>query len=79
MAQPDQKLVTPVSLVIDAILVAAFFTLMFTVVRSHVPSNEPKMVALWGALAAGCLSGVFWLALQMLRVVFRAHRDRGRS
>jgi hypothetical protein len=79
MAQPDQKLVTPLSLVFDAVAVAAFFALLFTLVRSHVPSNDPKMVTLWAALATSCLSGVFWLALQMLRVVFRAQRAARRS
>jgi hypothetical protein len=74
MAQSEAKLVTPVSLIVDLILVAAFFAYMFTVLRSHVPSNDPKMIALWSAIAASCLSGVFWLALQMFRVVFRAQR-----
>jgi hypothetical protein len=40
-----------------------------------VPSNDPAMVKLWGGLAAGCMSGVFWLALQMLKTVFGFQRD----
>ena len=71
MAQ-SEKLVTPVSLVVDAILVIAFFVYLFTLVRSHVPSHDPKMVYLWGGLASACLTGVFWLALQMFRMVLRA-------
>ena len=74
MAQTQEKLVTPVSLIVDAILVVAFFAYMFTVVREHVPSNDPKMINLWGALATSCMTGVFWLALQMVRVVFRFQR-----
>jgi len=66
------KLVTPVSLVVDAILVIGFFIFLFGLVKSHVPSNDPKMVALWAGLTAACMSGVFWLAVQMFRVVLSA-------
>jgi hypothetical protein len=74
MAQSEEKHVTPVSLVVDLVLVVAFFAYIFSVVKSHVTSTDPKMIILWGALTASCLTGVFWLALQMFRVVFRAHR-----
>ena len=68
------KLTTPVSLVIDAILVAGFFGFLFSLLKSHVPSNDPKMVFFWAFLTAGCMSGVFWLAIQMFRVVLTAQR-----
>lgn len=73
-AQPEktEKLVTPVSLVVDAILVIAFFLYIFTLLRSHVPSNDATMVYIWGGLASACMAGVFWLAVQMFRVVLRA-------
>jgi hypothetical protein len=74
MAQSDQKLVTPASLVVDAILVGAFFVFMFTVLRKHVPSNRMVDIAIWAGLTSACMSGVFWLAVQMFRVVFRAQR-----
>lgn len=71
MAQPAEKLVTPVSLIVDAILCIAFFAFMFSLLRIHVPSNDPSMVALWAGLATACMTGVFWLAVQMFRVVLR--------
>lgn len=71
MAQ-SEKLVTPVSLVVDVIVVGAFFIFMYGLLKSHVPSNDPKMVLLWGGLASACMTGVFWLAVQMFRVVLRA-------
>ncbi|RRJ97482.1 hypothetical protein Ga0100231_002820 [Opitutaceae bacterium TAV4] len=74
MSQSGEKLATPVSLVIDGILVVGFFAFMFSILRSHVPSTDPAMIALWAGLAAGCMSGVFWLAIQMFRVVLRAQR-----
>lgn len=77
MAQPPptEKLVTPVSLIVDAILCLAFFAYMFTLLRSHVPSNEASMIALWAGLGSACMTGVFWLAVQMFRVVFRFQRQ----
>lgn len=79
MAQSEKKsAVTPVSLIVDAILVGGFFVLMFTLFKIHVPSNDPKMVVLWAGLAAACISGVFWLAIQMFRVVYRAQKAAGK-
>jgi hypothetical protein len=71
MAQ-SEKLVTPVSLVVDVIVVGGFFIFIYGLLKSHVPSNDPKMIALWAALASSCMTGVFWLAVQMFRVVLRA-------
>jgi hypothetical protein len=75
MADSRTKLVTPLSLAIDGVLLIAFFIYMYSVVSTHVPSNDLKMIRLWGALTAACLTGVFWLALQMFRMVFRAQRE----
>jgi hypothetical protein len=77
MAQPE-KLVTPVSLIVDAILVGGFFIFMLTLLKSHVPSNDPKMIWLWAGLASSCMTGVFWLAVQMFRVVLRAQMAANR-
>ena len=74
MAQSAEKQTTPVSLVIDAVLVIAFFAFMSGILRPHVPSNDPKMITLWAALAASCISGVFWLCIQMFRVVLKGQR-----
>ena len=84
MSQPDDqqpmtKFTTPTSLVVDLVLVVGFFIYMFTVLRTHVPSTDPKMMLLWGALGSSCLTGVFWLALQMFRVVYRFYRDEQRN
>jgi hypothetical protein len=74
MEQPTEKFTSPLSLVVDFVLMAAFFGYMVYVLRSHVPSTNPSMILLWACLAASCMTGVFWLALQMFRVVFRAYR-----
>jgi hypothetical protein len=75
MAQPETKLVTPLSLVVDFVVVGGFFLYMFTVLRTHVQSTDPKMILLWGGLGSACLTGVFWLAVQMFRVVLRFQRE----
>jgi hypothetical protein len=69
--QPEQKLTSPASLAVDAVLVVAFFFYMYSVLSTHVPSHEKKYIILWGALSASLMSALFWLALQMFRVVFR--------
>ena len=79
MGQPEQKFTSPVSLIVDAILVIGFFVFMFGVLQKHVPSNDPNMIMLWAGLTAACMSGVFWLAVQMFRVVLRAQREANRA
>ena len=76
MAQPEEKLTSPASLVVDAVVVIAFFLFIYRVVSSHVPSNDPKMIMLWGGACAACMTGVFWLVVQMFRMVLRAQRRR---
>ena len=74
MAQPEMKLTSPVSLAVDAVLVIGFFAFIYSLVSPHVPSNDKSMIMLWGGLGAACMTGVFWLCVQMFRVVLRAQR-----
>ncbi|KXU34083.1 hypothetical protein AXK11_09095 [Cephaloticoccus primus] len=75
----SKKTVSPLGVVIDLAFVAGFFLIIFNVVQSHVPSNDPAMVLLWSVLTAACLSGTFWIAIQMFRVVLRAQLQRNRG
>jgi hypothetical protein len=79
MSQPEEKLTSPASLAVDAVLCVAFYIYMYTVLSTHVPSTDAKWVLIWGLLSAACMTGVFWLALQMFRVVFRAQRKAKRN
>jgi len=74
-----KKLVTPLSLLVDAILCIAFFAYEYTVMAAHVPSYDKSDITIWASLSALCLTGVFWLALQMFRVVFRFQRENPRK
>ena len=75
MATPEKKPFSYFILVIDLALTALAFSIFYWLVNSHVPSNDPKMIMLWGSLASACMSGVFWLALQMLKTVYTFQRD----
>ena len=75
MSSSEKKPFNVVSLVIDLVLTGVAFVIFYSLVHSHVPSNDPKMVMLWGGLTAGCMSGVFWLALNMFKVVLKFQRD----
>jgi uncharacterized membrane-anchored protein len=75
MSSPEKKPFSIVSLVIDLVLTGIAFVIFYWLVNSHVQSNDPKMIMLWGGLTAGCLSGVFWLAWQMVKVVFKFQRE----
>ncbi|MBL9186980.1 MAG: hypothetical protein JNK23_05845 [Opitutaceae bacterium] len=74
MSQPETKFTSPLSLLVDTVLVVLFFIGIYALVSPHVPSNDTKMIMLWGGLCAACMSGVFWLCIQMFRVVLRAQR-----
>ena len=74
MDQPETKHTTPGSLALDAVLSLAVFTFFLLIFRSHVPATNPKWIYIWAAYGASCMTGVFWLALQMFRVVVRFQR-----
>ncbi len=75
MEQTPRKLTTPASLAVDAVLVIAFFVVMYSFVSTHVPTTDPKMKLLWGGLCSACVTAVFWLCVQMFRLVLRAQRQ----
>jgi hypothetical protein len=66
------------ALALDALLTLAVFVFFTWILRSHVPSNDPFFIWLWAAITASCLAALFWLALQMFRVVLRAQLEAKR-
>jgi hypothetical protein len=79
MEKQEARLTSPASLAVDAVLVIVFFIYMYTVVSTHVPSKSHRMILFWGALCSGCLTLVFWLALQMFRIVIRGQREQAKG
>lgn len=78
MATSEKKKTSPVQIVIDLVLCAVFFAFFFKVLQPHVPSDEPGFVRFYAASGAGCMTGVFWMAMNMVRVVFRFQRASNR-
>lgn len=70
---------SPVSIAIDLALCLGFGVFMYTIVSPHVPSRDPNMIHLWGGLAAACMTGVFWLCIQMFRAVARGQAEARRN
>jgi hypothetical protein len=74
IAPSEQKHVTPVTIAVDLVLVGIFFFFMFGWVKPHVPSNDPMWINLWGVYTALSVTGVFWMAIQMFRIVLAGER-----
>jgi hypothetical protein len=72
MESPEKVPVSRAALALDAVLTAVVFAFFTWVLSSHVPSNDPFYIWLWGSISASCLAALFWLALQMFRVVLKA-------
>jgi hypothetical protein len=79
MEKRESKLTSPASLAVDAVLVVVFFIYMYSVVSTHVPSKDHRMILLWGAFCSVCLTTVFWLTLQMFRVIVRLQREQSKN
>ncbi|WP_438481599.1 hypothetical protein [Oleiharenicola lentus] len=75
MATSAKKPFSLVTLILDLALTAIAFVIFYWLVNSHVPSEDPKMIMLFGGLTAGCMAGVFWLAWQMVKTVYRFQRE----
>ncbi|MBK8476601.1 MAG: hypothetical protein IPL39_09800 [Opitutaceae bacterium] len=79
MAEPSARNVSPQHILIDGVLVAAAFALFFRLATTHVPSDDPMQIRLWSAYCAACMSGVFWIAWQMLKAVYRHQREAAKA
>ncbi len=71
MSSSEKKPFNVVALVLDLVLTGIAFAIFYWLVHSHVPSSDRTMIKLWGGLTAACMSGVFWIALNMFKVVLK--------
>jgi len=74
MSPTPPRQVSPKNVAIDAVLCLVAFVIFYEVVKIHVPSNDRLMVGFWASLTAACMTGVFWIAWQMLKAVYRHQR-----
>ena len=75
MSSSEKKPFNVVALVLDLVLTGIAFAIFYWLDNSHVPSSDRTMIKLWGGLTAGCMAGVFWIAWNMLKVVFKFQRE----
>ena len=61
--------------VIDLLLVLIVFIGMTFVMRPHVPSENPGTILAVAMFTSSCFTAVFWLALQMFKVVLAHQRE----
>jgi predicted branched-subunit amino acid permease len=62
------------AIAVDFVLCALFFALIFYFVRSHVMSENTTMILIFSTYTTLCVTGVFWMAIQMLRVVAKGEK-----
>ena len=79
MAELPARKVSLKNVIIDGVLTAGAFLFFYEIAKIHVPSNDPVQVGLWSAFTATCMSGVFWLAWQMFKSVYRHQRENARN
>lgn len=75
----SHKLVTRNGVVIDLILTAIIFSFLSWILRPYVPAQTEVYTNVFAVFTASCLSGLFWLVLQMFRVVYTDMQIRNRD
>ena len=66
----DQPLVTKKGIATDIALSVLSFLFMREVLVPHVPSQDPTAVLIVSSMTSFCMTGVFWIAANMLRVTW---------
>ena len=66
----EKSLFTFRGVIIDLVLSVIFFLLMRKILVPHVPSQDPNAVLIVSSMTSFCMTGVFWIAANMLRVTW---------
>ena len=66
----DQPLVSGKGIANDLFLSLLFFLFMREVLVPHVPSEDPTAILIVSSMTSFCMTGVFWIAANMLRVTW---------
>lgn len=75
----DKKLTTTKSVIFDIFLSIIFLVYMTFVCAEHAPAQTESMRYIVGAYTATCLTGVFWIAVQLFRVTLVDQLNRRRK
>ncbi|HCR36727.1 MAG TPA: hypothetical protein DIU37_01100 [Opitutae bacterium] len=74
-----QKLISTKAVIFDLFLTAIFFVCMVWVCDSHVFIEVEPTRTILACFTALCLTGVFWLGLQLFRVTLSDQRQQRRK
>ena len=72
----EKSLFTVGGVIIDLVLSVIFFLLMRKILVPHVPSQDPNAVLIVSSMTSFCMTGVFWIAANMLRVTWVDYNRR---
>ena len=72
----EKSLFTVGGVIIDLALSVIFFLLMRKILVPHVPSQDPNAVLIVSSMTSFCMTGVFWIAANMLRVTWVDYNRR---
>tara|TARA_B100001989_G_C24404449_1_gene395897 strand:- start:416 stop:658 length:243 start_codon:yes stop_codon:yes gene_type:complete len=72
----EKSLFTIGGVIIDLVLSVIFFLLMRKILVPHVPSQDPNAVLIVSSMTSFCMTGVFWIAANMLRVTWVDYNRR---
>ena len=77
--EKKQPLFSFKGVVIDVILSIIFFFFMREILVSHVPSQDSKTIIIVSCMTSFCMTGVFFIAINMLRVTWVDYNQRQKS
>lgn len=74
-----KELVKPRGMLVDAAVAGVWFLFFATILTRFAPDQGPALA--WSIPTAACMTGVFWIALNMFRLVRvdEARRKGGRG
>ncbi len=67
--KPEEKLISRKGLLFDLVITAIWFATLSVILRPYVPAQTEIYRVVIAIITASCLTGVFWLAISMFRVV----------
>ena len=68
--ESEKPIVSKKGIVVDLFLSLIFFFFMREVLVPHVPSQDPSAILIVSSMTSLCMTGVFWIAANMLRVTW---------
>ena len=69
MEKSEEKLVSRKGLVFDLVITVIWFVFFAVILQPYVPAQTELYRTVFAIFTSACLTGVFWLAINMFRVV----------